>query len=91
MLVLAGAFVPTLAHTSTLVAATVYLGYGASRVLAFALDGTPAPGLVVAAIVELAIGYGAAHQLPRRRTNEYRGNPEPRPASSSFAEDRAGS
>ncbi len=55
-LVLAGAFVPRLTHPANLIAATVYLAYGASRLLSLALDGLPAPGLILAMALELALG-----------------------------------
>lgn len=56
MLVIAGAFVPTLTLTSGLVAVIIYLSYGLSRLLGFALDGSSNTGLVDAAIIEIAIG-----------------------------------
>lgn len=56
VLVIAGAFVPALTLTSGLVAVLVYLSYGLSRFLGFALDGWSNAGLVDAAIVEIAIG-----------------------------------
>ena len=56
MLVIAGAFVPALTLTSGLVAVVIYLSYGLSRLLGFALDGSSNAGLVDAAIVEIAIG-----------------------------------
>ena len=55
-LVIAGAFVPALTVTSGLVAVLIYLSYGLSRLLGFALDGWSNAGLVDAAIVEIAIG-----------------------------------
>jgi hypothetical protein len=65
--VLLGAFVASLARTAALVAALVYLSYGAGRLLSFAMDGRPAGNLVLAAAVELLIGLACVHTLVRYR------------------------
>ena len=64
-LMLAGAFVRALTFASTAVAAAVYLAYGLSRLLAMALDGMPATGLVGATAIELATGTLCLLFLPR--------------------------
>jgi hypothetical protein len=56
VLVLAGVFVPRLRYPATMIAATVYVAYGLSRLLSMAIDGMPAPGIVVAAGLEITIG-----------------------------------
>ncbi len=55
-LIIAGAFVSALTLTSSIVAVLVYLSYGLSRVVGFALDGWPNEGMVEAAVIEFAIG-----------------------------------
>lgn len=52
-------------RTSLVIAAIVYLSYGGARVLSLALDGVPDPGLVAAAVVEIAIGVACAGVLAR--------------------------
>ena len=55
-----------------IVAALVYLSYGFSRLVGFALDGIPAGGLYEAALFEIAIGAAALLSLipmNRRRPN----------------------
>ena len=56
LLTLAGLFMPRFTLASTLLAAAMFLAYGATRLLSFGLDGTPDAGLVTAMIAELAIG-----------------------------------
>lgn len=64
-MMLVGAFRRAFAFASTSIAAAVYLAYGASRVLSFALDGLPATGLVGATAIELALGAACAVALVR--------------------------
>ena len=64
-LIIAGMFVSRLRHTATMIAATVYLAYGLSRLLSMALDGIPAPGLLIAAGLEITIGAISAVLLTR--------------------------
>lgn len=59
-IVVAGAFVRRLRLPAAMIAAAVYLAYGLSRLLSMALDGMPAPGLVVAAGLEIAFGVATA-------------------------------
>ncbi len=56
LLMLLGAFVERLARPGLLVALIVYLGYGGARLVSLALDGAPAPSLLAALAIELAIG-----------------------------------
>ncbi len=51
-----GAFLRALTFTSTLLGAMLYLGYGAARLVSLAVDGAPAPSLLMAMLLELAIG-----------------------------------
>lgn len=60
VLVVAGAFVSRLTLPAAMIATAVYLAYGLSRLLSLALDGIPAPGLVVAAGLEIALGATTA-------------------------------
>lgn len=55
-IIASGAFVPRLASFSLLAATGLYLSYGVSRLIAVALDGRPADGLLLATAIELAIG-----------------------------------
>lgn len=56
LLMLLGVFVPSFAAASLSIGATIYLGYGASRLLSMTVDGLPDSGLVAASCVELTIG-----------------------------------
>ena len=69
ILILAGAFVPQLTFTSTLMATLLYLAYGSARMLSMLVDGQPTTGLIIVAALEIIIGlvclfafvkYGAA-------------------------------
>ncbi|WP_449065044.1 DUF4345 domain-containing protein [Planomonospora algeriensis] len=73
VLIMLGAFVPRLAFTAALLGTVTYLGYGLSRVLSIALDGTPGRGLVLAAAVETVLGLACALALVLHR----RGDAEP--------------
>lgn len=56
LLTLAGLVFSRLAMASSLLAATMFLAYGATRLLSLGLDGQPDAGLVTAMIAELVIG-----------------------------------
>ncbi|MGI9260510.1 MAG: DUF4345 domain-containing protein, partial [Woeseiaceae bacterium] len=56
LLMLAGVVRERLTSAALQVAATIYLAYGASRFLSFAVDGVPHSALVGAAAFEIAIG-----------------------------------
>ena len=62
-----GAFVPTFTVPSAAIAAAVYLSYGLARCVSLVIDGWPAPGLVGAMGIELALG-GACLVFLLRRT-----------------------
>ena len=69
VLTLAGLAFARLALASTLLAAAMYLAYGASRLLSLGLDGQPDAGLVTAMIAELVIGFaGLAALIAARKT-----------------------
>lgn len=55
-LVLAGVFLRRLRYAATMIAATVYVAYGFSRLLSMAIDGIPASGIVAATVLEIALG-----------------------------------
>lgn len=56
LLMLAGVFRAQLTNVSLTAATAIYLPYGLSRLLSFALDGVPNSALVSAAIFEIAVG-----------------------------------
>lgn len=66
-LVIAGVFEPRWRYAATLVAGAVYGAYGLSRLFSMAIDGMPAPGLVVAAGLEITIGAVNLALLSRLR------------------------
>jgi len=66
LIILSGAFVTRMMFTSALVSSALYLAYGISRLLAMALDGVPARGLVNATVVELVIGLALLFALWRQ-------------------------
>lgn len=68
-LTLSGLVVSSLTPTSTLLAAAMFLAYGAGRFLSLGLDGQPDSGLVAAMIAELVIGLASlAALIAARRT-----------------------
>ncbi|MEV6306557.1 DUF4345 domain-containing protein [Actinoplanes sp. NPDC051861] len=62
-IVLAGAFVPRLAVFSAVAGSVVYLGFGLGRVVSLAADGSPGGGLILAAVVEIALGLACGFVL----------------------------
>jgi hypothetical protein len=69
LLTLSGLVVASLTPASTLLAAAMFLAYGASRFLSLGLDGRPDSGLVAAMVAELVIGFAAlAALIAARRT-----------------------
>ena len=64
-LMLIGVFSRAYTFASTSIAAAVYLAYGLSRLVSFALDGLPGEGLLVATAFELALGSACAFALLR--------------------------
>ena len=69
LLVLVGVARFEFAATSLAVAAVVYLSYGMSRLLSFAIDGIPHTALVSAAILELALGVVCLLDFVRLRAS----------------------
>ena len=67
LFIAAGAFLPRLARPAAILAPALYLSYGLSRLVAMALDGIPAPSLMLAAALEIAIGLAGLALLPRAR------------------------
>lgn len=68
-LILAGLVLTRFHYASTLLAATMFLAYGAARFLSIGLDGQPDGGLVTAMIAELVIGAaGLAALITARKT-----------------------
>jgi hypothetical protein len=72
ILIISGSFLASLTYTSVVVAALLYLSYGASRILSFAIDGMPSEGLVQAAALEIFIGVVCLFALLRYRENRAR-------------------
>jgi len=56
ILIISGSFVASLTFTAVVLASLLYLAYGLSRFLSFAIDGMPSEGLVQAATLEIVIG-----------------------------------
>jgi len=56
ILIISGSFVASLTFTAVVLASMLYLSYGLSRILSFAIDGMPSEGLVQAAVLEIVIG-----------------------------------
>lgn len=65
LVIVAGAQSPRFTFTSLWLATVLYLAYGSSRVVSLLVDGAPALGLVVAAVVELAVGVACLACLVR--------------------------
>lgn len=72
ILMLLGAVKPAHAKLSLTVGAVIFLSYGLSRLLSFALDGMPNSALVNATILELALGVMCALGLARLRPEQRR-------------------
>lgn len=69
LLILSGLVIPRFALASTLLAAAMFLAFGATRFLSIGLDGQPDAGLVTAMIAELIIGAASlAALIAARRT-----------------------
>lgn len=66
MFIMLGAFSARFAVAAAAVGAVGYLTYASARLLGIALDGIPAGGLVLAAVVELVLGLACAYSLLRR-------------------------
>ena len=56
LLMLTGVFRVKLAVLSLTIATVIYLSYGLSRLLSMAIDGVPNTALVMAAVLEIAVG-----------------------------------
>lgn len=61
--VLLGAFVPRLARTAAAVGAVGYLATALARLVSLVADGSPGSGLLVAGVVELALGLACLRLL----------------------------
>jgi len=67
LLTLAGLVFSRFALASTLLAAAMFMAYGASRLVSLGLDGQPETGLVTAMIAELVIGLAGLAALITQR------------------------
>ena len=67
IVILLGAFSQRLSFTSTLAAIVVFLGFGISRVISFALDGNPGDGVIQGIIFEFVLGLLAVFALFKYR------------------------
>lgn len=65
--IISGAFIPKLTYTATVIAALIYLSYGASRILAISLDGLPAQELLIATVLEITMGLLCVFALTKYR------------------------
>ncbi len=66
-LIAAGAFVPRLSFTATLLSAVLYLGYAAGRAVSVAAHGLPSTAIVLSGAVELGLGLLSLVALRRYR------------------------
>jgi len=64
-LIFLGAFFAALRHTANIVAATLYLSYGASRLISVCVDGMPNAALLAVTAFEIAMGALCALALLR--------------------------
>lgn len=55
-LMLSGVVIARLRRAATALAGGVFLAYATGRMLSFVLDGAPHPGMIDAALIELALG-----------------------------------
>ena len=65
-LIFLGAFFAALRTTAIIVAATLYLSYGAARLFSMGVDGPPNAALLAVTALEIAIGALCAFALFRR-------------------------
>lgn len=56
ILMVLGAFVSRLSFTALVMSSVLYLAYGVTRVVSMAIDGPPAPNLLIAMAGELIVG-----------------------------------
>ena len=63
LLILSGLMISSLTLAWTLLAAAMFLAYGASRFLSLGLDGQPDAGLVTAMMAEIVIGLASLAAL----------------------------
>ena len=67
IVILLGAFSQRLSYTSTIAAIVVFLGFGISRVIGFALDGVPGEGVIQGIIFEFVLGLLAVFAMFKYR------------------------
>ena len=65
--IFAGAFIPRLRFTATILSALLYLSYGLSRIVSLVIDGMPVEGLVQAMVLEIIIGLACVFALLKYR------------------------
>ncbi|WP_420408796.1 DUF4345 domain-containing protein [Hoeflea sp.] len=63
LLILGGLALPRFATASTLLAAAMFLAYGAARLTSIGIDGQPSTGMVTAMAAELFIGAASLFAL----------------------------
>ena len=71
VIILLGAFIPSLTYTSLVIASLLYLSIGISRIFAIAVDGIPSGSLVSAMIAEIVIGGICVLMLLKRDKLSY--------------------
>ena len=67
IIILLGVMYHRMAFTSNVVAVVIYLSFGLGRIFSIGMDGMPAKGLMVASIVEIALGLLAVFALIKFR------------------------
>jgi hypothetical protein len=66
VVILLGAFIASIRPTSIILATTLYLSYGAARIISMVVDGAPGATLQLVAALEIGIGAMCAFALIRR-------------------------
>jgi len=59
VLIMLGAFIPTLTFTSTIISCVFFLSFGFARLLGIAIDGPPSPETVQGIVFEFVFGLAA--------------------------------
>ncbi|WP_299476077.1 DUF4345 domain-containing protein [uncultured Roseibium sp.] len=66
-LIFVGAFKPDWRRFSAALGATLFLAYAAGRLVSIAMDGTPSSAILLALVIELAVGASCALALRQAR------------------------
>lgn len=71
-LIFVGAFKADWRHFSASLGAALFLAYAAGRLVSVVLDGTPSSAILLALVIELAVGGSCALALRRERSRSIR-------------------